>query len=230
MSEQAQSGWRREAVARFRSHWLLKGVGITAYITAFMWVYFTLLRHPQFPVTIMPLQSLDRWIGFAPWALIPYASLWFYIALVPSLLWLRDEMAPYVSAVTLVCLAGCTIFLFWPTAVPPFDIDWAAHPSVAFLKAADAAGNACPSLHVAFAVLTALWLASLLRRMRAPVLLHVLNAGWCLLIVWSTMALRQHVALDVEAGAVLGGAIAAVHLRVWRPGTVSGGYDEGENG
>ena len=103
----------------------------------------------------MPLTALDRAIGFAPWSLILYGSLWFYISLVPSLFHAWQEMRVYLVQVTLLSFVGFAIFLFWPTAVPPADIDWSAHPSVAFLKSVDATGNACPSLHVAFAVLTA---------------------------------------------------------------------------
>ncbi|HET6655847.1 MAG TPA: phosphatase PAP2 family protein [Gammaproteobacteria bacterium] len=215
MTAPAQPSWRQQATARIRSHWSVKAFGTVAYMAAFMTAYFALLRHPQFPVTVVPLQPLDRLVAFEPWALLPYASLWLYIALVPALLDLRREMAPYLSAVTLLCLLGCAAFLFWPTAVPRFAIDWSAYPPVAFLKAADDAGNACPSLHVAFAVLTALWLGWLLRRIGAPAVLHVLNIAWCLLIAWSALATRQHVAMDLEVGALLGGAIALLHLRFW---------------
>jgi membrane-associated phospholipid phosphatase len=43
-----------------------------------------------------------------------------------------------------------------------------------------------------------------------------LNVVWLLLIVHSTIAIRQHVVLDALAGAVLGGAFAWAALR-WRP-------------
>lgn len=199
--------------ARLRSHWLLKTVGIAVCITAFMFVYFALLHHPQFAVTTMPLQPLDHWVRFEPWAVVPYGSLWLYIGVVPSLLWLqRDEMGRYLVAVTLLSLIGCGIFYAWPTAVPAFPLDWSRWPLVAWLKSTDASGNACPSLHVAFSVLTAIWLHGLLRRVGAPRWLHGLNLAWCMLIIWSTMATRQHVAMDAEVGAVLGGLLALVCL------------------
>ena len=85
--------------------------------------------------------------------------------------------------------------------------------AIAFLKSRDLALNACPSMHVAFAVFSAPWLARALREMHAARWLHVLNVAWCLAIVWSTIATRQHVFIDVVCGALLGGAIAALHLR-----------------
>src|SRR5699024_9701900 len=123
--------------------------------------------NPQFPVTAVAWTPLDHWIGFNAWAIVPYASLWFYISLVPAFLLLR-EAAAYISTVLLISLIGFTIFLFWPTTVVQPDIDWALYPSVAFLKNVGEPANACPSMHVAFSVLTALWLHRLLKRVACP--------------------------------------------------------------
>jgi membrane-associated phospholipid phosphatase len=42
------------------------------------------------------------------------------------------------------------------------------------------------------------------------------NALWCLGIVYSAMATRQHVALDVIAGSVLAGVASIVYVVVGR--------------
>ncbi len=76
------------------------------------------------------------------------------------------------------------------------------------LKAADASGNACPSLHAAFAVFSAVWIGRLLRRLGAPVLFHAANLCWCAGILYSTIATRQHVAVDLYAGTLLGLVVA----------------------
>lgn len=223
MGTRTQSDWYERLKARWRSYWWLKMIGIVACISLFMCVYFALLNHPQHVVTVMPLVAFDHWVGFVPWAVVPYASLWLYIGLVPSMLWLRGEMGRYLLAVTLLCAVGCGTFYFWPTVVPDFAVDWARWPVVSLLKSTDAAGNACPSLHVAFSVLTAIWLHWLLRRVGAPRWLHGFNAAWCVLIVWSTMATRQHVALDVMAGALLGGVVALACLARGRLAANAGG-------
>lgn len=208
-----RTGGLLEAWRRFAFRWWLKALGTSAYITGFMFLYFTLLRHPQSTVTVMPLTALDRWIDFAPWSLGLYATLWFYISLVPGLLWSWSEMREYLLQVTLLGLLGFAVFLFWPTAVPAALIDWSAHPSVAFLKSIDAAGNACPSLHVAYAVLTGIWLQRLCRHLGAPVPVQVLNWLWCLGILYSTLATKQHVALDLYAGALLGAVLPLLRPR-----------------
>lgn len=207
--------WTAQAVQRLGLHWPLKALGTTVAITGFMVGYFVLLRHPLFPITLVPVIAFDRWVAFEPWALLPYVSLWFYISLVPALL-LTRELPLYLSSATLLAVLGFAIFFFWPTAVSTAVIDWHRYPSVAFLKTVDASGNACPSLHVAYALLTALWLHRLLLRMGAPRLLQFLNWAWCLAIAYSTLATKQHLALDVLAGAVLGLAVTAPHLRLDR--------------
>jgi membrane-associated phospholipid phosphatase len=108
--------------------------------------------------------------------------------------------------------------------VPVPDIAWPEHSSISYLKAVDASGNAFPSLHVAFAVFTAVWLHRLLGELGAGGLVRALSWLWCLGIVYSTIATRQHVALDAISGAAMGAAGALLHLRILgglRAGTAS---------
>lgn len=187
--------------------------GTAVSMTVFFAVYFWVLNHPQFPVTIIPFTAVDRWLGFQPAALPLYLSLWFYVSLAPALIIDRRELWSMGVAWVALSAVGLGIFLFWPTTVPPSDIDWSQHPSIAWLKSTDAAGNACPSLHVAFAVFSAVWFERLLRQMNAKRWVRALNWLWCVGILYSTIATRQHVALDVLAGTVLGAIMGGVHLR-----------------
>jgi len=193
--------------------WPAKMLGTVVGMMVFFVLYFWLLRHPLYPVTVMPLTAVDRLIGFQPWALPLYLSLWFYVSLAPALLVNRRELISFGLAWVGLSAIGLGLFLLWPTAVPPSGVNWSQHPSFDFLQAADAAGNACPSLHVAFAVFSAVWFARLLQRMGAGRGLRVGNWLWCVGILYSTIAIRQHVFLDVLAGAVLGATVAAIHQR-----------------
>lgn len=207
-------GWHRLAGTRLLALWPYKLIGTTAAMTLFFAVYFYVLNHPVFPVTVMPLVGLDRMIGFRPEALPLYLSLWLYVSLGPSLVLERRELASHAVAAVLLAAMGLGIFLRWPTAVPPPDVDWDLHPGFAFLKQVDASGNACPSLHVAFAVLAWAWIDRHLRGIGAGRGLRAFNALWAIGIVYSTLAIRQHVALDVLAGAALGAVVAWAH-RWW---------------
>lgn len=203
------SGKRAFLWSRLKPHFWLKQWGTFAIMTGFFVLYFTVLNNPVFPVTLMPLTPVDRWIGFQPAALVFYVSLWIYVPLLPSLMTDRRELWRYAAAVGVMSFIGLGIFVLWPTTIPRPDIDWSQHPSLAFLKTIDASGNACPSLHVAFAVFTALGLDCLLRRLGSGRLLRFANFFWGAGIVYSTLATKQHVALDALGGLVLGTTVAA---------------------
>jgi membrane-associated phospholipid phosphatase len=210
-------GWLRLAGARLRALWQAKLIGMPLGMTVFFAAYFWLLMHERHPVTNVPRIFIDRWVGFEPRALGLYVSLWIYVVLAPALISSRRELAAYAWAAAAMSAVGFGTFILWPTAVPVADFAVPASPSLAYLKGVDASGNAFPSLHVAFAVFTAVWLGRLLRELGAGAPARALNVLWCLGIVYSTVAIRQHVALDAIAGALLGGAVAAVQMGLLGP-------------
>jgi len=200
-------GLKAHAGLKMLAGWLIAG--------GFFAGYFLLLKYPLFPVTLMPVIAADHWIAFWPGALWLYASLWLYVALAPGLLTDRRELLDYYLAMIALSLAGMAVFLLWPTASPHLNIDWAQHSPLGFVIAADDTGNALPSLHAAFAVFSAIWMDRLLQRADAPGWLRLLSIVWGCGIVYSTLATRQHVLVDVIAGTVLGGLAAVLHVR-WR--------------
>lgn len=210
------AGWLHQILPRILTWWPAKMIGTSLGMTGFFVVYFWVLNHPQFPVTTMPLTMIDRLIGFRPETLPLYLSLWLYVSLAPALLINRRELVSYGLAWIALSVSGLGLFLLWPTIVPPPEVDRSLHPSYAFLQSVDASGNACPSLHVAFAVFSAIWFERLLRQLGAGRWARVINWLWCLGILYSTVATRQHVSLDVLAGAGLGALVAGVHLRSLR--------------
>ena len=209
-----QTPWHRQVTAVIPMHLHLKSIGTMLFISLFFGAYFYLLKAPAYPTTVMPITLLDRLIGFQPLTLPMYLSLWVYVSLPPALLATRRELYDYGLTMTGMCLAGLIVFYFWPTVVPAANIDWAQYPDVEFLKSMDASGNACPSLHVATAIFSGIWLHHLLRRFGAPLWMLIFNWTWCTGIIYSTLATRQHVAVDVLAGLMLGVLAATLSLRL----------------
>jgi membrane-associated phospholipid phosphatase len=205
--------WWQRAAAVARSDVWLKAIGTTAFISTFFVAYFYVLRHPAYTPTVMPVIWLDRAIGFQPLALPLYLSLWLYVSLLPAFIPRRTELYRYGASMALMCVLGLSIFYFWPTGAPTPDIDWSRYPDMDFLKNIDASGNACPSLHVATAFFTGFWFQHVLRRFGGPWWILFFNWTWCAAIVYSTLAIRQHVAVDAAAGLVLGGVAAWLSLR-----------------
>lgn len=213
-NEAPREGWWRRFWPTLARHFWFKCIGTSAFITVFFWAYIYLLKNPAGAVTTMPLTALDRLIPFTPLALLPYLSLWFYVSLPPILMVRRRAIVIYGVFIGAVCLIGLGVFMLWPSAVPPADIDWARYPGMDFLKGIDAAGNACPSLHVATAVFSAVCLARALKDFGTPLWAGAASWVWCLAIVYSTVATRQHVVLDVLAGGLLGAAGGLLTLRL----------------
>lgn len=214
MSAGSAIPWYGQAGSAFASHVILKAIGTTAFVSLFFAAYFYVLRRPAFPPVVLPVTALDRWIGFQPLALPVYLSLWVYVCLMPAFFSTREALYRHALSMALMCAVGLWIFYLWPTAIPAPDIDWHRYPEFAFLKNIDATGNACPSLHVATAVLSAVWFDRVLRGFGAPRWLVAGTWAWCAAIVYSTIAVRQHVALDALAGLVLGGLGAWLSIRV----------------
>jgi len=204
--------WQADLRHRFFDRLLLKIVGVTGFIWLFFQGYFHTLRYPVYPVTTMPYTALDHALPFQPESIALYFSLWFYVGIAPGLMLRMRDLLAYGAWAAALCAGGLLIFHFWPTQVPARAPETASLPGFGLLAGIDGAGNACPSLHVATAVFTAAWIDRLLRLMRAPFSLRIVNLIWLLGIAWSTMATRQHVALDVLAGTAWGALFAALSL------------------
>lgn len=198
------------------AHWKLKALLPSTGVPLFFLAYFALLDHPLFAVTTMPLTAFDRLIGFQPAAIFLYFSLWVYIIVPPGLLRRRGTLLYYYAGAAVLGGAGLAIYLLWPTAAPAVAVDWARYPGYRFLKSVDRTGNAMPSLHAAFTVFSGLWTDEILRRPGRLSLVRAagraLNAAWGAGILWSTLATKQHVMVDLVAGIAFGGLVAGIHL------------------
>lgn len=216
MAADITTSWPSAACARFRRHFWLKLVGTTTFISLFFIGYFQVLHANGHQAWVMPLTAVDTLVGFQPAALYVYISLWVYVGLPQALMPVRRDLFAYCAWIGALCLAGLACFWLWPTAVPPSRIDTSLYPGFGLIRGIDAAGNACPSLHVATAAFSAIWLDRLLAEIGAGWRMRAFNWIWFVAIAWSTMATRQHVALDVAAGILLALAFALPSLR-FRP-------------
>ncbi len=205
--------WYQQAAAVIPKHMYLKSIGTTLFISLFFGAYFYLLKTPTYLPIVVPVTLLDHLIGFQPRALPLYLSLWFYVSLPPAFLGTRRELYGYGMAMAGTCLIGLIVFYFWPTVAPAVNIDRAQYPDLNFLTNMDASGNACPSLHVATAIFSGIWLHHLLRSFGTPLWMLTFNWTWCLGIIYSTLATRQHVAVDVLAGLMLGVLAASLSMK-----------------
>jgi membrane-associated phospholipid phosphatase len=215
--------WKQELKTRAGHLWAGKMFATLGAIAVFFYAYFWVMRHPLSGMTVMPVIWIDDLVAFSPASFVVYVSLWVYVGLGPQVAKDARDLAAWGAVAFAMAVVGLGIFLALPTRVPDFGVDWSRYPLLAFLKRVDVSGNACPSLHVAFAVFTAVVLHAQLTAIRAPRIFLAGNSLWCLAIVYSTMATRQHVALDVVAGSILAAAASIAYVAVSARGAMTRG-------
>lgn len=213
MHEPTVVAWTAAIRHRVGVLWPLKAVGTTIFMALFFWAYFTVLGNPQRAPIVMPTTFIDDWVPLMPWSYAVYVTLWVYVSLPPAIMPNFRALLHFGGWVSAMCLFCLVLFWWFPTQTPQFDIDWSLHPGLSLIKGVDAAGNACPSLHVASAVFSAFWLRRMLLNIGAPGWLHVASVLLSVAICWSTLATLQHVVWDVLAGALVGAVFAVLSLR-----------------
>jgi membrane-associated phospholipid phosphatase len=188
-------------------HFRLKVVLIGSLAVVLSFCYGAVQKWPIKGAVVRPQVWLDTAIPFTPAAAWVYLSCFVYLVLSGCLLTRREDCWRFFWYVAAIGFFGDAIFFFYPTAVPPRP-GVAAQP-YAMIVASDGLGNAFPSVHVAFAVFSALVMQRTLRGFARSGftrsgIARCVSWLWAVAIILSTLTIRQHVAIDVAGGAILG--------------------------
>src|SRR4051794_20183328 len=194
--------WLAPLPSRVRSEWRLKVVLAAAMTALFCGPYFLLGHFPLFPVHDLPLTWMDRSIGFHPYAWVGvYQSEYLAVNLIPWLAVTRRQLSHYAKGFAIVALVSFAVFIVFPVRSPrPPAPD--ATGMYGLVLRYDVPLNALPSLHAALVVYTMCFG----RRVFADGLPRSLGAVcvlWAALILYATLATKQHYLVDVAAGTVL---------------------------
>ena len=189
----------RSLHGRVRTQWQAK-LWVGALLTAlFLGGYFTAQRVTLREPFAVPTTALDDWIGFNPAWVYAYQSLY---ALLP-VAWLagsREELRRYIQGFLIVSITGLLCFVLFPTTVPRPTVVGDPVPLYRLLIDYDRPLNCLPSLHVALAIYSTCFAATVFPNRWTRWSL----VAWCLLISYATLAIKQHVLLDVLAGVAVG--------------------------
>jgi len=188
--------------SRLRAEWRFKLFLIVALNLAVCVPYYILQRNHFFPATLMPPSSLDLLIPFSPGAVWLYLSLYLFMPIGPLLMVDRRQLVHYGIAMAAMAFVASVVFAFWPTICqrPPVTH---ANAGYRLLTGIDNPYHAFPSLHAAFAVFSALCGELVWRELRSSLLWRMAWWIWCGLILYATLATKQHVAADILAGSIL---------------------------
>ena len=159
---------------------------------------------------------MDRRIPFSDLAVWPYLSLYLFVPAGPFLLGRRNQILRYAAGIILISLVADIIFIFWPTTCPrPVVSD--ANAAYQALTAVDNTFHAFPSLHAAFAVYAALSTRLILRELGGRGGWQFAIWLWVFMILYATLASKQHVLADIIAGSALGIGVYAVVFNQGKP-------------
>lgn len=191
--------------ATFRERFLAHGrFKILTSILIGLWFgfcYLTLQRFPVRPPTSLPLTFIDRSIPFSPHWIWVYEGLLLIINLP---LWLCDRLEllrRHVASVVLSSVVCFAVYIVFPVAAPRPDSLPQTHSDSLYsaIIRIDTPLNSFPSLHAVFITLSVL-LAWRGCRHGVSTFARACFGGFCLLVLYSTVATRQHYAADLPAG------------------------------
>ncbi|HEY8120215.1 MAG TPA: phosphatase PAP2 family protein [Myxococcota bacterium] len=180
--------------------------------------YFTLQRLALGAPATLPATALDAAIAFAPAWVWAYASLFALVPLSALLSTTRDEVAAFARGLVWLCTPSFLAFALFPSAGPrPPEASAAAE--LGWLIAVDTPRNAFPSLHAGLTVLCLLHARRVCGAGLEPArraLWDAASLGWGAAIAYGALASKQHWAVDLAAGGLLGAAAFALAVRVQR--------------
>ncbi len=156
------------------------------------------------PVT-PPTTPLDVWIPFDPSWVWAYQSIALLVPLFPLLARSRDQLVRYAKGLAFLCLPCFAIFLVFPAEGPRPGI-LPDYQSYQWIVSVDRPTNALPSLHAGLTVYSLLFGGRILRADVGPRtwrVYMVVAVVWAGAILYATIAIRQHFAIDLPPGMLL---------------------------
>ena len=152
---------------------------------------------------LIPINFDFVWI-YHSWLLLPIA-----VGFLTNMWSLLKRFAWSIFAVNAVSFL---VFVCLPTEAPrPIDVANAPKLYLWTIQI-DEPTNACPSLHASVTVLSSIFAIFVLGRFRWAWLGRAFTVLWAIGILWSTLATRQHVFIEIAIGSVLGATVATVAL------------------
>jgi hypothetical protein len=219
-SRRSTCGGRWFPIEAFLIGWM--GIGIPYMISnniAFLYLSDTFETFPESP--------WDRQIPVIPWMIFPYAGLYFFypgvLALTPNTDKGRMELLSTQQMMVTITLTCVCIFMILPAEIDMRDeIDWAVMTDAEasmfhFIHEGDHPWNAWPSLHVIHSYLLArvmtMWCRTdYVKSIFSKPFLVILWTEW-ILLVFSTMATKQHYIFDAVSGLI----VALTMFKLWEP-------------
>jgi membrane-associated phospholipid phosphatase len=174
---------------------------------------------PLRPAGRLPLTPIDRAVPFDPNWVYPYLSLYPMLILPPLLATRPAQLWRYTIGAVLMFLAATIVFLIWPIEYPRPPLPHLAPAAYRLVTTIDRPLNSIPSLHAGLVAYSLLFAARVLSDVRPGIrrLSLGLLALWGAVILYATLATRQHYLLDLPPGLLLAWAADRLAWRATAP-------------
>jgi len=200
---------------RIRSHLDAKVAMFLLLAAGIVVPYFSLQRWRPFPPRAPIETALDAWIPFQPEWAPAYLSVCLLVPLFPLLATRREDVWRYLRGIAALCLPCFAFFLFAPMPGPRPELA-AVDGAYGWLVGVDATWNAFPSLHAGLVLYSFLYGRRAIGVDLSPRARHTvgaLSALWGALILYGTLATKQHWVADLPPAFVLAWV---AHRWAWR--------------
>jgi hypothetical protein len=194
-----------DLVSRVFACWRGKVLMFVLLVPLFNLFYFLPQWADWRPPGRLPMTAIDRLVPFDPGWVYVYVSMYVMLVVPPLLTYRGGALWRYTIGATVMFLGATVAFLLWPVEFPrptlPVDGPWMYRVVVSI----DRPVNSIPSLHAGIVGYTLFFagraLADLPRTARRAILF--VGTLWSALILYGTLATKQHYFLDLPPGIVL---------------------------
>jgi hypothetical protein len=163
----------------------------------------------------LPMTVVDRVVPFDPAWVYAYASMYVMLIIPPLLATRAEQLWRYTLGATIMFLGAAVIFIAWPVEYPRPALAGVAPSLYRFVVSVDRPINSIPSLHAGLVAYTLFFAGRALGDLPARVRRFMLIVGvvWSAVILYGTLATKQHYLLDLPPGALLAWV---AHRLAWR--------------
>jgi membrane-associated phospholipid phosphatase len=167
--------------------------------------YFLPQWAPIYKPRPIPMTVIDRAVPFQPWWIVPYLSMYLLLPLVPVFATSKDQLRRYALGTALMFLIAAVCFFLWPISYPRPHLLETAPVIYLMVVSLDQPINSLPSLHAGLTAFTMFYAARILIDLpgRQRRLLLTLGWIWAGLILYGTLATKQHYLADLPPGVLL---------------------------
>lgn len=162
----------------------------------------------------LPLSNIEKQIPFLPWTVCIYLSTYLLIILailaIPSK-FIQQALIGMIGIIIIQSLFFVIIPTYYPRPPFPTDISLINYYLYKFLVIFDTPQNCFPSQHVSLTAFLSIFIFLKNKKIGSLFLF------WSLLIIISTLTLKQHYLWDVIGGLIVAIAMISISLRqTWR--------------